>query len=63
MNHNLATTDYIVFIIYFIIVAGYGYTIYHKRKRNEHYAKAFFLAEETLAWCTIGASLIESNFF
>ncbi|MDQ6762693.1 MAG: sodium/solute symporter [Bacteroidota bacterium] len=61
MNQNLATTDYIVFIIYFIIVAGYGYTIYHKRKRNEHDAKAFFLAEGTLTWWAIGASLIASN--
>ncbi len=61
MNKNLATTDYIVFIIYFIIVAGYGYTIYHRRKRNEHDAKAFFLAEGTLTWWAIGASLIASN--
>ncbi len=61
MNQNLATADYIVFIIYFIIVAGYGYTIYHRRKRNEHDAKAFFLAEGTLTWWAIGASLIASN--
>ena len=61
MNQNLATADYIVFIIYFLIVAGYGYTIYHKRKRNEHDAKAFFLAEGTLTWWAIGASLIASN--
>jgi solute:Na+ symporter, SSS family len=61
MNQNLALTDYVVFIIYFIIVAGYGYTIYHKRKRNEHDAKAFFLAEGTLTWWAIGASLIASN--
>jgi SSS family solute:Na+ symporter len=61
MNSNLALTDYVVFIIYFIIVAGYGYTIYHKRKRNEHDAKAFFLAEGTLTWWAIGASLIASN--
>ncbi|MEO8414636.1 MAG: sodium/sugar symporter [Ginsengibacter sp.] len=61
MNHNLVFTDYMVFIVYFIIVAGYGYTIYHKRKRNEHDAKAFFLAEGTLTWWAIGASLIASN--
>lgn len=61
MNHNLALTDYIVFIIYFVIVAGYGYTVYHRRKRNEHDAKAFFLAEGTLTWWAIGASLIASN--
>ncbi len=61
MNKNLAFTDYIVFIIYFVIVAGYGYAVYRKRKRNEHDAKAFFLAEGTLTWWAIGASLIASN--
>ncbi len=61
MNNHLATADYIVFIIYFVIVAGYGYSIYRKRKKNEHDAKAYFLAEGTLTWWAIGASLIASN--
>ncbi|MBA2562899.1 MAG: sodium/solute symporter [Chitinophagaceae bacterium] len=61
MNKNLAPADFMVFIIYFIIVASYGYAIYRKRKRNEHDAKAFFLAEGTLTWWAIGASLIASN--
>ncbi len=61
MNKNLTTIDLVVFVIYFIIVAGYGYYIYNRRKRNEHDAKAFFLAEGTLTWWAIGASLIASN--
>lgn len=61
MNNSLSLTDYIVIIVYFIIVASYGYSIYHKRKKNEHDAKAFFLAEGTLTWWAIGASLIASN--
>ena len=61
MNKNLAFADYVVFIVYFIIVAGYGYSIYRKRKKNEHDAKAYFLAEGTLTWWAIGASLIASN--
>ncbi len=61
MNQNFVLTDYVVFIVYFIIVASYGYSVYHKRKRNEHDAKAFFLAEGTLTWWAIGASLIASN--
>ena len=48
MNNNLAFTDYMVFIVYFVIVSVYGYAIYRKRKKNEHDAKAFFLAEGTL---------------
>jgi SSS family solute:Na+ symporter len=61
MNQNLAFADYAVFIIYFIVVASYGYTIYHKRKKDEHDAKAYFLAEGNLTWWAIGASLIASN--
>src|SRR5688572_32861139 len=61
MNSQLSVLDYIVFITYFIIVAGYGYSIYRKRKKNEHDAKAYFLAEGTLTWWAIGASLIASN--
>lgn len=61
MNKNLQFTDYMVFIVYFIIVSVYGYAIYRKRKKNEHDAKAFFLAEGTLTWWAIGASLIASN--
>lgn len=61
MSNSLATTDYVVFIVYFLVVSLYGYSIYHKRQRNEHDAKAFFLAEGTLTWWAIGASLIASN--
>lgn len=61
MNQNMVTADYIVFLLYFIIVSVYGYTIYRRRKTQEHDAKAFFLAEGTLTWWAIGASLIASN--
>src|SRR5580765_517241 len=61
MNNQLVFKDYLVFIIYFVIVSVYGYTIYRKRKNQEHDAKAFFLAEGTLTWWAIGASLIASN--
>jgi len=61
MNNKLVLNDAIVFIIYFIIVAGYGYWIYRRRKNREHDAKGFFLAEGSLTWWAIGASLIASN--
>lgn len=57
----LATKDYIIFLLYFVIVASYGYWIYMKRKTREHDSKAFFLAEGSLTWWAIGASLIASN--
>lgn len=61
MSQNLAFADYAVFIIYFLVVSIYGYIIYRKREKNEHDAKAYFLAEGTLTWWAIGASLIASN--
>ncbi|HLL42992.1 MAG TPA: hypothetical protein VK369_07620, partial [Segetibacter sp.] len=61
MENGLTTADYAVFITYFIIVSVYGYTIYNKRKKDEHDAKAYFLAEGHLTWWAIGSSLIASN--
>ncbi len=61
MNRSFSFTDYTVFLIYFIVVAVYGYWVFRKRKKSEHDAKAFFLAEGTLTWWAIGASLIASN--
>jgi SSS family solute:Na+ symporter len=58
---KLETTDYIVFLIYFVIVAGYGYWIYHRKKKAVTDSKDFFLAEGSLTWWAIGASLIASN--
>jgi len=61
MKSSLTTLDFAVFIMYFVIVSAYGYSIYRKRKKDEHDAKAYFLAEGTLTWWAIGASLIASN--
>jgi SSS family solute:Na+ symporter len=60
MNH-LHLFDYVVFFIYFVAVAGYGYWVYHKKKAKEMDSKDFFLAEGSLTWWAIGASLIASN--
>ena len=58
----LQTTDYIVFLFYFIIVSGYGYMVYRKKKQTTIAASHdFFLAEGSLTWWAIGASLIASN--
>ncbi|WP_149914896.1 sodium:solute symporter family transporter [Sphingobacterium cavernae] len=53
--------DYIVFFVYFIIVAGYGLYIYYKKKSAVQDSKDYFLAEGSLTWWAIGASLIASN--
>jgi solute:Na+ symporter, SSS family len=58
---QLQTLDYVVFLIYFVIVAGYGYWIYNRKKKAQADSKDFFLAEGSLTWWAIGASLIASN--
>ena len=59
---GLQTIDVVVFLIYFVIVASYGYWIYHKKKKASITASHdFFLAEGSLTWWAIGASLIASN--
>ena len=62
MNQTyLKTNDYLVFLIYFVVVAGYGVWIYNKKKKQEESSNDFFLAEGSLTWWAIGASLIASN--
>lgn len=58
---SLHIFDYLVFLVYFVIVAGYGYYIYRKKKKATTDSKDFFLAEGSLTWWAIGASLIASN--
>lgn len=58
---QLANSDILVFFIYFIIVAGYGYWIYQRKKKLQTTSTDFFLAEGQLTWWAIGASLIASN--
>jgi SSS family solute:Na+ symporter len=59
--NRLKTADYIVFFIYFILVSAYGIYIYKKKKAATTSSKDFFLAEGSLTWWAIGASLIASN--
>src|SRR5690606_24702775 len=61
MTSLLHTSDYIVFLIYFFIVAGYGIWIYRRKKAKTASSKDYFLAEGSLTWWAIGASLIASN--
>jgi solute:Na+ symporter, SSS family len=58
---TLQTADYIVFGIYFLAVSAYGYYVYHRKKTTTAGSKEFFLAEGSLTWWAIGASLIASN--
>src|SRR5688500_7543957 len=61
MNNGLNFADYLVFITYFLIVSFYGYWIYSRKKKEQTSTKDYFLAEGSLTWWAIGASLIASN--
>jgi len=57
----LHTKDYLVFLFYFLIVALYGWWVYKRKKQAQTSSKDYFLAEGSLTWWAIGASLIASN--
>jgi len=59
--NSLSFPDYLVFLIYFIIVASYGLWVYNRKKKETTSTKDYFLAEGSLTWWAIGASLIASN--
>jgi SSS family solute:Na+ symporter len=59
--NTLSINDYIVFFLYFIIIVGYGFWIYNKKKKAVTDSNDYFLAEGSLTWWAIGASLIASN--
>jgi len=59
---KFSTIDYVIFVIYFIVVSGYGYWIHSRKKKTSvSGSHDFFLAEGSLTWWAIGASLIASN--
>jgi SSS family solute:Na+ symporter len=60
MKH-LQGLDLVVFFLYFIGIAGYGLWIYNRKRIGEMNTKDYFLAEGSLTWWAIGASLIASN--
>ncbi len=57
----LTTIDILVFLVYFILVSSYGIWIYRRKKKIKETSTDFFLAEGSLTWWAIGASLIASN--
>lgn len=57
----LTWIDQLIYILYFILIGGYGYYIYRKKETSGSLSHDFFLAEGSLAWWAIGASIIASN--
>jgi len=59
--NRLSTGDYVVFLVYFVIVSAYGFWVYKRKHNADATSKDYFLAEGSLTWWAIGASLIASN--
>ena len=59
--NTLQPADYVVFLVYFLIVASYGWWVYRQKHAKKENSKDFFLAKDSLTWWAIGASLIASN--
>ncbi|MDB4918199.1 sodium/solute symporter [Mucilaginibacter sp.] len=58
---TLSYGDYAVFLVYFVIVSLYGWWVYKRKNKSDGTSKGYFLAEGSLTWWAIGASLIASN--
>jgi len=58
---TLATSDYVVFFVYLVVVSLYGFWIYKRKRNADATSNDYFLAEGSLTWWAIGASLIASN--
>lgn len=61
MKSGLIHIDYIIIVAYFLLITFYGLWIYHRRKNKELTSHDYFLAEGSLTWWAIGASIIASN--
>jgi SSS family solute:Na+ symporter len=60
--NGISGLDQLIFIVYFVLVSGYGYWVYQRKKKTSVTASHdYFLAEGSLTWWAIGASLIASN--
>jgi SSS family solute:Na+ symporter len=59
---SFSSIDSFVFLVYFVVVAGYGLWVYRRKKSSSgRESHDYFLAEGSLTWWAIGASLIASN--
>ena len=60
-NNGFATADYLVFVVYIIILVGMGIFLSRNKKGEEKSSADYFLAGNTLTWWAVGASLIAAN--
>ncbi len=61
MNAGFTVIDYVIFIVYAILIVGLGLFLSRGKEGKEEDSKDYFLAGGTLTWWAIGASLIAAN--
>ncbi|MDR1273475.1 MAG: sodium/sugar symporter [Odoribacteraceae bacterium] len=57
-NANFAVYDYIIVGLYMLVIIGAGYWFSRRSKKT---AEGYFLADKSLPWWAVGASLIAAN--
>lgn len=61
MNSNFEFLDYLILIVYAIVILGIGLWVSRNKEGKEKSAEDYFLAGKSLPWWAIGASLIAAN--
>ncbi len=61
MNSSFEFLDYLIFIVYALIILGLGLWVSRNKGGKEKNAEDYFLAGKSLPWWAIGASLIAAN--
>lgn len=61
MTASFEFIDYLIFIVYGVIILGVGLWVSRDKKGHEKSAEDYFLASKSLPWWAIGASLIAAN--
>ena len=61
MNTSFALLDYLIFVVYAIVILGVGLWVSRDKDGKDKTAEDYFLASKSLPWWAIGASLIAAN--
>ena len=61
MTTSFQTIDYLIFVIYALVILSVGLWVSRDKKGHEKNAEDYFLAGKSLPWWAIGASLIAAN--
>ena len=60
-NNGFELVDYIVVLVYVVILVGMGLFLSRSKKGQDKSSNDYFLAGNTLTWWAVGASLIAAN--